>query len=317
MIDLIRIYLTATGSCTVIFAMTAIAAARIRKSNLNFENTLARRYISILNHALLGNDGQCLFPLIKRRRARLLLAVIVSKFCSSTYGYDRNITYTIARRYRLDRSVLHRVRLSSGMRRAQWLNTLSALPTDDRTCRRITSRYLGSRNEYTSLYAMLTAMNHAPEKCIVLLRDYPRQLHPLAISEVLMMFKRGLIPTAYQPMLDSESRNVRMLGLCVVRHFGIVEAEEQIAKAVNSDDRSISSAALFTLCSLRLPLNRPEVRRATARMDPNTRRIWYRHWASEGYSASAMERIIPKGDREQLHGYIAEMIGSYKRPLTT
>ena len=77
MIDLIRIYLTATGSCTVIFALTAIAAARIRKSNLNFENTLARRYISILNHALLGNDGQCLFPLIKRRRARLLLAVIV------------------------------------------------------------------------------------------------------------------------------------------------------------------------------------------------------------------------------------------------
>lgn len=317
MIDLIRIYLTVTGCGTAVIAITAMAAARIRYSHRLFDDTLARRYIAILNYCLLGDSGECSFPLIERRRSRVLLASIVSKFCSSTYGYDRNITETIVRRYRLDRSIMRKIRFSRGMRRAQWLYTLSALHTDDRTCRQVVNRYIQSRNTYTSLYAMLTAMNHAPEKCIVLLRDYHRRLHPLAISEVLMMFKRGLIPTAYQPMLDSESRNVRMLGLCVVRHFGIVEAEEQIAKAVNSDDRSISSAALFTLCSLRLPLNRPEVRRATARMDPNTRRIWYRHWASEGYSASAMERIIPKGDREQLHGYIAEMIGSYKRPLTT
>jgi len=316
MIDPIETYVTAMIAATAIVTAAALLRSHYGGRRRRETEALAGRYLAILNRRLLEGGPPCRFPLIERRRSRIVLAEVISEVEAATYGYDRSITSEIVRRYALDRTILHRATMSTGMRRAQWLHTLSLLDTDENTYRRMAARFSHSRNRYVSLCAILAALNHTPERCIDILAECGRELSPLDISEILMMLKRGLIPVAYQPMIRSEHRNVRLLGLCIVRHFGIVEADDYIARAAASEDESVRSAALFTLCSLRLKLDRQEVRRAAAGMDVSSRRIWYRHLAAEGYSLRSLECILPDPDRSTMHEWIEETVGSYKRCLT-
>lgn len=317
MVGPIETYLAAMAAAAAAVTTAVLAYSHRARSRRRKDAALAERYLTVLNRKMLeGGDSPCVFPQIGRRRSRTILASVISEMEAATYGYDRSVASGIVRRYALDRTILRRAAASVGARRAQWLYILSLLDTDERTYRKMMGRFSRSRNRYVTLCLLLASLNHTPERCIDILSECGRELSPLDISEVLMMLKRGLIQVAYQPMLKSEHSNVRLLGLCIARHFGIVEAEEYIAAAVDSVDRRVSSDAIFTLCSLRLKLDRPEVRRAAAGMDARSRRIWYRHLASEGYSSRSVERILPDPDRRAMHEWVEEVVGSYKRCLT-
>jgi hypothetical protein len=64
-------------------------------------------------------------------------------------------------------------------------------------------------------------------------------------------------------------------------------------------------------------LNREPVREAARAMSEGRRRSWYRHLASEGYSARAIAQILPEGDRLQMREYVEQAVASYKRCLMT
>lgn len=316
MIDPIETYITAMITVTAIITAAALLRSHYGGRRRHRAEVLAERYISILNRRLLEGGSPSRFPQIGRRRSRIVLAKVIAEIEAATYGYDRSVTSEIVRRYALDRLILNRAMMSTGMRRAQWLHTLALLDCDQTVFSKMTARFSRSRNRYVSLCTILAALNHTPERCIDILAECDRKLSPLDISEILMMLKRGLIPVAYQPMIQSKHRNVQLLGLCIVRHFGIVESEEYIARAAASEDEWVRSAALFTLCSLRLTLDRPEVRHAAAAMGISERRIWYRHLAADGYSLRALEHILSDSDRSTMHEWIEETVGSYKRCLT-
>ena len=46
------------------------------------------------------------------------------------------------------------------------------------------------------------------------------------------MLRRGLLPIAYEPLVGSPNRNLRMVGLGIVRQFGIEEAERLLLAMV-------------------------------------------------------------------------------------
>lgn len=316
--ELIGTYALATLVVAVLLAAASMLYARIRQHQMVVRRTLERCYVSILNRRLLeGVSVQCDFPMIERRSSRLLLATVVARMGSMTYGYDRRVLAEIVCRNELDRLLLDEATRSRGMRRAQWLHTLAQVECRDHIYTRMIARYGHHRNPYIALCMTLAALNHAPERCIAILAERERTLSPFDLSEVLMMLKRGLIPVAYQPLLRAEQTNVRLLGLCIVRYFGVTEAEEEIVAAIATDDREVAEAALFTLCALRLRLDRESVREAARVMSEGRRRAWYRHLASEGYSARAIARILPEGDRPQMREYVEQAVASYKRCLMT
>ncbi len=302
----------------LLLAVVSMLYARIRQYKMVVRRTLERCYVSILNRRLLeGASAQCDFPLIERRSSRLLLATVVARMGSMTYGYDRRVLADVVHRNGLDQLLLDEADRSRGMKRVWWLHTLAQIECGDRVYERMVRRYGHNRNSYVALCMTLAALNHAPERCIAILAERERPLSPFDLSEVLMMLKRGLIPVAYQPLLRAEQTNVRLLGLCIVRYFGVTEAEEEIAAAIATDDREVAEAALFTLCALRLRLDRESVREAARTMSEGRRRAWYRHLASEGYSARAIARILPEGDRPQMREYVEQTVASYKRCLMT
>jgi hypothetical protein len=148
--------------------------------------TLERCYVSILNRRLLeGGDERCVFPLIERRSSRLLLATVVARIGSMTYGYDRRVMAEVVSRYELDRLLLNESVRSRGMRRAQWLHTLAQIECRDHVYARMIERYGRHRNPYIALCLTLASLNHAPERCIAILADRERPLSPFELSEVL------------------------------------------------------------------------------------------------------------------------------------
>ncbi len=314
--DVVGIYSLTLFVVAVLLAAVSMIRAQVRRRRQRMLQSLERCYVSILNRRLLeGEHAECQFPLIERRSSRLVLATVVARMGSVTYGYDRRVLAEVVHRYALDSLLLERAELSRGMRRVQWLHTLALVDCSDYIYERMTRRFGRSHNRYMSLCVTLAALNHTPERCIAILAERPR-LSTFDLAEVLMMLKRGLIPVAYQPLLRAEQTNVRLLGLCIVRYFGVTEAEEDIVAAIAAEDREVADAALFTLCALRLRLDREQVREAARRMSACERRAWYRHLASEGYSAQTIAHILPEADRRQMCDYVEQTVASYKRCLT-
>ncbi len=316
MAELVGAYSLSMLVVAVLLAAVSMLHARIKQRRAAVHRTLERCYVNLLNRRMLEGGERCGFPLIERRSSRLTLAAVVAQIGAMTYGYDRRVLAEVVRNYGLDRLLLAEARRSLGMRRVERLHTLAQIECSEWVYERMLRRYSNSRNPYVILCMTLAALNHSPERCIAILAERERPLSPFDLSEVLMMLKRGLIPVAYQPLLRAEQTNVRLLGLCIVRYFGIAEAEEEIVEAIASDDREVAEAALFTLCALRLRLDREPVCRVARTMNDGQRRSWYRHLASEGYSTSAIAQILPDEDRQRMRGYIEQTVASYKRTLT-
>lgn len=313
----VEIYVLVVLTLSIVLSVVSMLYARVHRQREGVRRSLERCYLAILNRRLLeGGEGVCCFPMIERRSARLTLAVVVARIGAVTYGYDRRLLSEVVRRYGLDRLLLNEAQRSLGMRRVQWLHTLAQVDCSDEVYRALCHRFGCSSNCYVALCVTLASLNHSPERCIAILASHRRRLSPFDLAEVLMMLKRGLIPVAYQPLLRSEQINVRLLGLCIVRYFGVTEAEEEIVSTIAAEDSEEAEAALFTLCALRLRLGRSQVRSATQRMSPSQRRAWYRHLASEGYSSRAIAQIIPDDDRVCAREYVEQVVASYKRCLT-
>ncbi len=101
-------------------------------------------------------------------------------------------------------------------------------------------------------------------------------------------------------------------GLCVVRQFGIEEAEPLLLRLLDGEEPYASGAeALFTLCALHRPLVRREVSRCVARLNPSQRRALMRYMAQCSYSPQVLSRLFDDSES----AYYDTIVRSYKRCL--
>ncbi|MFQ7386619.1 MAG: hypothetical protein ACLRM8_01975 [Alistipes sp.] len=128
----------------------------------------------------------------------------------------------------------------------------------------------------------------------------------------MAMLRRGLLPIAYEPLVGSPNRNLRMVGLGIVRQFGIEEAERLLLAMVARERvPELGREALYTLCSMRCSLRRREVAGRIASMSRAERKALMRYMAREGYAPAVLRRLFD--DRER--PYYESLIHSYKRSL--
>ena len=121
-----------------------------------------------------------------------------------------------------------------------------------------------------------------------------------------------MLPIAYGPLVESPCRNLRIVGLGIVRQFGIEEAERQLLRIVAGDDApELGREALYTLCTLRRPLTRRRVGRRLTAMSPAERKALMRYMAAEGYSPGLLRRLFDARERS----YCESLVQSYKRSL--
>ena len=279
--------------------LSLLGAAELRaRRRRSRDAALRAKYLRIVMLYLLAGEGPApRFPMIRRAGARLLLVETVAGLAGVTYG--------------LDAALLRRTARSRGYRRARCLLLLSRLPVGAAAAD-CAARYAASRNRYVRFQSLMVRLAADPSTALRLMAEYPEPFSACEVGEIMAVLRRGMLPIAYEPLIGSPSRNLRIVGLNIVRQFGIEEAERLLLRIVSGDeDPELVREALYTLCALRRPLTRRAVSGRLSAMPPAERKALLRYVVAEGYSPGPLRRLLDERERP----YYESLVQTYKRSL--
>lgn len=294
------------------FSVGAVGTAVRERRRTGRDARLRTEYLHTLMPTL-GGDGTQVpyFPLFGQFGSRRLLCEAVAGVVAITYGLNDGLLRRIVAHYRLDRRMLRQARRCRGYRRAQALAVLACLPADESVAAAV-EPYLRSRNRYVRFHALAVQLSVDPSHALQRIGDYAYPLSASEVAELMALLRRGILPLAYGPLLESRSPNLRRVGLAIVRQFGIEEAEGRLLQFVaDTAHPALGREALYALCSLRRSLLRREVAVFITEMDARERRALLRCMALEGYAPTTMQRLFEEEERP----YYETLVQSYKRSL--
>ncbi len=309
---LLIVYMALAALATaVLFAALCVAKLRARRRS-GRDAVLRSKYLRILMLYLLSGEGPVpRLPPIRRAGARRRLAETGAGLTGVTCGLDVAPLRRVVAEYGLDRWLLGCIRRTSGCRRARGLMLLARLPLDGAVAARA-ARYARSRNRRVRFQVLMVQLSADPSMALRLMAEYPAPFSACEVGEILILLRRGMLPIAYGPLVESPCRNLRVVGLSIVRQFGIEEAERHLLRIVDGDEApELGREALYTLCALRRPLTRRHVGRRLTAMSPAERKALMRYMAAEGYSPGLLRRLFDARERT----YCESLVQSYKRSL--
>lgn len=300
------IYIAFLAAVTVVACIaTVVLRLRVRYGSDRYLG----EYMSQVVGILLEEDVRPLESHSARQRKALVQAVYT--VVSHTYATDMTLLRRAIERSGLERFVARRIALTRGVERARWLLWASAIPLSNNNLHSI-MRCVGSGRNIVRSSALMALLSAQPSRAIHIIAMLDYRLSSLDLERVVKLLRRGVMPIAYEPLLMSRNINMQMLGLAIVRSFGIEIAEKHLQNIVNSArDRRLLRETLYTLSSLGQPLGRAKVRRRIEGMTPRERSALCRHLGVEGYSLSALSTLFT----EQELSCTEPLIRSYKRDL--
>lgn len=312
MTETLFIIWSAVAAAATAVLLGLLAAGALRRRRRSRDAVLRTRYLQVVMMSLMSREASVpRLPLIRRAGARRLLAQTVGGVVGATYGLDIVPLRRIVAEYGVDEWLLRRIRRVSGFRRARYLALLAQLPSDADVVSRI-ARFARSRNPYVRFHALLVRLVADPSTALRLMAEYPSPFTSWEVSEIMSVLRRGMLPIAYEPLLTAPERNLRCIGLGIVRQFGIEEAERHLLRIVARDAvPELGCEALYALCSMRRPLTPELVSARIAALEPFRRKSLLRYMAAEGYSPAALEKLFDRQERP----YYESLVLSYKRTL--
>lgn len=272
---------------------------------------MGRKYLTVTMRWLAGGSaGFPMYPMITRRRGRRLLAAVIARMAEATC-VDEEALRRLVKVYGLDELLMRQIGRIGGIRRARLLQALSGLPLDEKLAARL-ERYVRSRRREVRFYALLAQLAAEPTSTLRRLGDYPDRLTAFELSEVIGLLRRGRLPIAHEPLLDAAQENLQMLGMMIVRQFGIIEATPRLrALAAEAVSERTGVEALYALASLHRPLTGAAVRSRFERMTAADRKQLLRFIAREGYAAAALRELFS----EEEMPYFRNLTDTYKRTI--
>lgn len=234
-----------------------------------------------------GGRGRARFPFVDRPGADMALAETIAGLRRMTYGCDAAVLRSVMRSYDLEEKLFRRLR-RPGANRPRLLALLSALPLGTRMAERL-EPYSRSRSREVRFYALLARLAADPARAMELLRDFPDPLSRFECSELLASMRRGALPVPCDSLLQAPEENLRRMGLCIARHFGI-DSVRGLVLGLISDER-VGCEALETLCDLHLALPDREERKPGP-LSAEEKRSLLRRAAYEGYALRAVEHLL-------------------------
>lgn len=300
----------AAAIAAICFAAAEIEKHRSREVRTS-RDALREKYLHQIIRALASGGETAEKVKADTPRRRMALAEAMHTAMRHTYGSDRSALQDMVDRNSLDRFLLRRIRLARGSRRAYLLTLLSSIPSH-RDMSALPTRYTRSRNRDVRISALTAVMAANPSMAVRTLAAYPYRLTPFDTARIIALLRRGLLPIAFEPLLANDNRNLRMLGMAIVRNFGIESADRSLDKIIASDpDPQTVREAIYTLASLGRPLGRATLRRRMADFTPVQRKELCRYLTLAGYSTRTIRTLL--SEKEGL--YAETLINSYKRDL--
>ena len=270
---------------------------------------LREKYITLITRLLTRNEPININAYSTRSRMALAEAIYI--VVSHTYGSDSAPLRRVAEQFHLYRFLMRRIRLSHGVQRARLLMIMSALPPYHYSTEHF-ARYIHSQDSNIRISAICLTLTINSTLAIRSIAMLEYTLSSYDIARIVALLRRGILPIAYEPLLASGNRNLRMLGLAIVRTFGIEIAERRLHDIILTEsDNALVREAIYTLSSLSRPLHHARIREKVDQMTATERKSLCRHLSAEGYSLPAVRRLFS----EEESNYAEILINSYKRAL--
>lgn len=289
----------------------AVIWYKISSATRHHRDTLRQNYVEQVAKMSLAEEFHAPYPEVSSRQRQMALAEAIYLVLSHTYGTNPAPIKELVESTNLDIFLLKHISRHRGSARTRLLTIMNAIPS----YRPLTPHLqplLHSRRHDTRIAALLATLAAAPTTAIETIASLRYNLRPFDIARIILLLRRGIVPIAYDPLLSSNNRNLKMLGLAIVRNFGIEIADKQLQYIVATEaDAGVVREAIYTLSSLGRSLGRTKIRSRLDAMSPPRRRELCRHLAREGYSLNALRSLFSSEETRD-----SEMlINSYKRSL--
>ena len=186
---------------------------------------------------------------IGRGIARYNLMQCIVFVAQMTTVEERAWLRVIVRYYHIESYILGRLQSERNEdERAYLLLMLARLPMGAMTVARV-EELVGCSSRRVSLSALIVLFAVTPYRAMSLLAKLPYRLSRRDIAEILSIISRGYSPIPYTPLLLSKNYNLRLLGIHLVRRFGIAESRSEIAVIIKERDSELRDDALSALAS--------------------------------------------------------------------
>ena len=312
-VDMLILY-TYISILLVAILVTVIMTQRVlnsRNTAIDKTSRLIKFYIKQVVNLLQEESHPPMYITAKSNTERIALCKAIYIVRSHTYGINSSLLDLTINKNRLEQLLLRRIRYSTGYKRAHWLMLMSCISLSHKSIKRI-EQLCSSRNRAIRISSFISLITTNPQMAIRRIASLPYRLSPLYISHIISLLRRGIIPIAYEPLLQSDNYNLQMLGIAIVRNFGIDIADKQLHDIISScNDNIVVREAILTLSSLGRPLGRTKIRQRMSLMNTEERKSFCRHLATEGYSVQALRTLFSE---KEMH-YAETLIKSYKRDL--
>ena len=272
---------------------------------------LTTAYIHQLSEQLSRQSTQKIVAITRSEKESLLEALHF--VLAHSYGVDQKEICKIIYDNELDRFISSSTsRWHSAISRAKALLILSYLPHNYDISR--FTYTLSSSDCVLRRAALLATLSSTPSTAISTIAKLRYELSSVDIAHIVALLRRNLIPIACEPLLKSENQNLILLGMALIRNFGITIADRELhAIIAEHTDHRIIHEAIYTLCLMHSTLRAERLERGIRAITPSARRSLCRFLSAEGYSIDTIEEVITPSEYT-----IAQRINlSHKRLLQT
>ncbi|MBR4995491.1 MAG: hypothetical protein IKY82_05465 [Alistipes sp.] len=309
--NLLYIYIIVISVASVAVIVITIASTIAGGAKHNRMLKLKASYIRQVVSLLQGEEQYAARIVATTPTQRRALCEAIYLVMSHTYGANSVRLKRTVEENHLEEFMLNRISTSSGYRRAQWLMTMSSIPISLNSIEYI-EKYINSSNHAIRIAALTTFVAANPQMAIRRIASLEYRLMPIDLAHIIALLRRGILPIAYEPLLASRNPNLCLLGITIVRNFGIDMADKQLHNIISeSNDKTVLREAILTLAALGRPLGRIKIRERIRAMSHHERKAFCRHLATEGYSTQALRTLFSE---REMH-YAEALIKSYKREL--
>jgi hypothetical protein len=281
--------------------------------SLKKHNRLRSQYLRQVSAAVLADsDSLAIAITASSRRERLALADAIYTTASHCYDHNHSITALIARENSLEKHLLRELRLATQYHKGLlWLQLATISPSHHHTLR--LRQELHNSDPHIRSCSLIALLCTTPEESIKTLQELDFELQPYDISRIISLVRRGVLPFAFERLLQSGNYNLKLLAISIVRHFNLDIYTKYIYSLLgNKEHPKLITEVIYTLTTMKHPLNSPLLRRHILAMPPSQRKALCRHLSAEGYSLQALRWLLPNNEME----YAERLITSHKRQLS-
>lgn len=240
--------------------------------------------------------------------AKRAAAEVIATLGPIIYRLDQDQLVRISHSLHLCEFLLEQAANNRGVEREVAISQLAQIPSINISKQQLLP-FQKDKDRMVHFFALLTIINIDKQNVLHHIASYPFHLTPFELSQLLDLLRRGSVGVAYQPMLSSSSQNLNILGLAIIREYGIESAEMQLRELLESSaNRFVCQEILYTLASLQLTLCTPSISCFVKSMGQKARERFLRYVASRGYSQRVIDFFTTKAESQRFHA----LINSYK-----